>query len=147
MTGWRIRLAGPEDAATVLAADVFDGPATAKAVTDFLGIKGAPDPRNILMLAEAAGRVVGFASATVLDHPDKPRALFVQELGVNAEVLRQGIARALIAAIREEGRLRGCAATWVLTEAENTAARAFYAAAGGQAETGVIMIEWDETGT
>lgn len=145
MTNWRIRLAGPEDAAAVLAADVFDGPAVAQAVTDFLGTTVASDPRNILMLAEVAGRAVGFASATVLDHPDKPRALYVQELGVNEEARRQGIARALIAAIREEGRRRGCAATWVLTEAGNAAARATYAAAGGRAETGIVMVEWDET--
>jgi aminoglycoside 6'-N-acetyltransferase I len=145
MTGWRIRRAGPGDAAAVLEADVFDGPAMAGAVAAFLGPPDAPDPRNILMLAELEGRAVGFASATVLDHPDKPRALFVQELGVNEEAQRRGIARALIAAIREEGRRRGCAVSWVLTEAGNGPARAAYTAAGGQETTGVVMVEWDET--
>lgn len=144
MAGWRIRQAGPEDTAAVLAADVFDGPARAAEVTAFLGAPDAPDPRNILLLAEEQGRSLGFVSGTVLDHPDKPRALFIQELGVNEEARRQGIARALIAAIRQEGRLRGCAVTWVLTEAGNTAARAAYAAAGGQETTGVVMVEWDE---
>jgi hypothetical protein len=32
-----------------------------------------------------------------------------------------------------------------LTEADNLAARAVYAAAGGQETTGVVMVEWDET--
>ena len=80
----------------------------------------------------------------MLDHPDKPRALFIQELGVNEEARRQGIAKALIAALRAAGRQRGCEVSWVLTEAENAAARAAYAAAGGLETTGVVMVEWDE---
>jgi ribosomal protein S18 acetylase RimI-like enzyme len=144
MTVWRIRQVGPLDAAAVLASDVFDGPALPAAVAAFLGADGAGDPRNILILAEQEGRAVGFASGTVLDHPDKPRALLVQELGVNAEARRQGIARALIAALRAAGRQRGCRVTWVLTEEDNIAARAAYAAAGGRETTGVVMVEWDE---
>jgi ribosomal protein S18 acetylase RimI-like enzyme len=139
-----IRLAGPEDAAAVLAADVFDGPALAAATQRFLGQDARPDPRNILLLAVVQGRVVGFASATVLDHPDKARNLFVQELGVNEDMQRRGIARALIARMRAEGQSRGCHATWVLTEAANTTARATYRAAGGRETDGVVMFEWDE---
>ncbi len=146
MTEWRIRPVEPRDAAMVLAADVFDGPARTAAVTAFLRSADDPNPHNILMLAELAGRAVGFASATVLDHPDKPRALYVQELGVNEEARRKGIARALLSAIREEGRQRGCTATWVLTQAENAAARSVFAAAGGLETTGVVMVEWDESG-
>lgn len=143
MADWRIRQVDAGDAAAVLAADVFDGPALAGAVERFLGAEG---PHNILMLAEAEGRAIGFASGTVLDHPDKPRALFIQELGVNEEARRQGIATALIAALRDAGRRRGCEVTWVLTEAENAGARATYAAAGGRETTGVVMVEWDEVG-
>jgi ribosomal protein S18 acetylase RimI-like enzyme len=144
MTDWLIRQAGPEDTAAVLAADVFDGPANIGAVADFLGPPDAPDRRNILLLAEVEGQAVGFISATVLDHPDKPRALYIQELGVNEAAQRRGIARALISAIRAEGRRRGCTVTWVLTEADNAPARAAYAAAGGQETLGVVMVEWDE---
>jgi ribosomal protein S18 acetylase RimI-like enzyme len=144
MPNWKVRLAGPSDAADVLAADVFDDPANALATAGFLGAPGAPDPRNILVLAEMDGRIVGFASGTVLDHPDKPRNLFVQELGVNEEAQRRGIARALMAALRTEGRARGCSATWVLTEDDNHAARATYAATGGEETTGVVMYEWTE---
>jgi GNAT superfamily N-acetyltransferase len=78
-----------------------------------------------------------------LDHPDKPRAVFIQELGANEEARRHGIAGALIAAVRQERRRRGCAVTWVLTEAGNAAARGAYAAAGGQETTGVVRVEWD----
>jgi ribosomal protein S18 acetylase RimI-like enzyme len=128
----------------VLAADVFDDPANAPATARFLGTPGASDARNILVLAEMNGRIVGFASGTVLDHPDKPRNLFVQELGVNDEARRRGIARALMAALRSEGRARGCSATWVLTEEDNHAARATYAATGAEETTGVVMYEWKE---
>jgi ribosomal protein S18 acetylase RimI-like enzyme len=139
-----VHVALPEDKPDVLAADVFDNPAEALATARFLGTPGAADPRNILVLARLDGRVVGFASGTVLDHPDKPRNLFVQELGVNQEVQRRGIARALLAALRAEGRVRGCEVSWVLTEHDNLPARATYSATGGNETTGVVMYEWDE---
>ncbi|OZA10870.1 MAG: hypothetical protein B7Y02_09780 [Rhodobacterales bacterium 17-64-5] len=138
---WR---AGPGDAARVLAADVFDAPATAEATARFLGTSGLADPRNILLVADLDGRAVGFVSGTVMDHPDKPRGLFVQELGVNEAAQRRGIARALLAALRAEGRALGCSATWVLTEADNAAARATYAATGATETTGVVLYEWTE---
>jgi ribosomal protein S18 acetylase RimI-like enzyme len=144
MSDWTIQLARPEHAPDVLAADVFDDPADALATARFLGTPGAADPRNLLVLARLDGRVVGFASGTVLDHPDKPRNLFVQELGVNEDAQRQGIARALLAALRAEGRARGCKVSWVLTDGNNRAARATYAGTGGAETTGVVMYEWDE---
>jgi ribosomal protein S18 acetylase RimI-like enzyme len=144
MTDWIVRLAVPEDAAALSATDVFDGPASDPGITRFLGTGAAPDPRNILALAEMHGRIVGFASGTVLDHPDKPRNLFVQELGVNEDAQRRGIARALLSLLRAEGRARGCKVAWVLTEADNAPARGIYAATGGAETTGVVMYEWDE---
>jgi ribosomal protein S18 acetylase RimI-like enzyme len=113
---------------------------TARAIRERLSANSA----LMRVFAAQEGRAVGFGSGTVLDHPDKPRALLVQELGVNAEARRQGIARALIAALRAAGRQRGCRVTWVLTEEDNIAARAAYAAAGGREMTGVVMVEWDE---
>lgn len=141
---WTLRLAGPEDHALVLGADVFDTAADPQATARFLGRVGQPDPRNILVLAELDGRVVGFASGTVLDHPDKSRNLFVQELGVNDDMQRRGIARALMAFLRDEGRQRGCMQTWVLTEAGNAAARATYLATSGQETPDIVMYTWDE---
>jgi GNAT superfamily N-acetyltransferase len=142
MTAWRIRRAGPVDEAAILAADVFDGPATHAGTARFLD--AGKDARDILMLAEIAGRIVGFASGTVLYHPDKAPQLFVQEVGVNEDAQRQGIARALVHAIRAEGRKQGCTSAWVLTDAENLAARALYVKAGGAETTGVVMVEWEE---
>lgn len=144
MAEWKLRLARPEDATGLLAADVFDGPADPGAVARFLGRPGAPDPRNILILAEVDGRVVGFASGTVLDHPDKPRMLFINELGVNEDMQRQGIARVLLAAIRTEGRARGCRKSWLATETDNLPALALYRATKGTETAGLVMFDWDE---
>lgn len=77
-----IRIVGSEAAAAVLAAGVFDDPAGIKANERFLGPPGCPDSRNILALAWLDDKIVGFASGAVLDHPDKQRNLFLQELGV-----------------------------------------------------------------
>lgn len=143
---WTIRRIRPEEADEVLQADVFDEPATGPAIARFLGLPGASDPRTILVVAERGGRMVGFASGTVLDHPDKPRSLFVQEIGVNENAQRQGIGRALILAVRDVGRGLGCTSTWVLTESDNTPARALYTGTGGVETTGVVMVEWEERG-
>lgn len=141
---WRLRLAGPGDRDLVLAADVFDGSADAGFTDRFLGVPDAPDPRSILILAESGGQVVGFASGLVQDHPDKPPSLFISELGVNEAARRQGIGLALVQAIRAEGRKRGCASSWVLTEGDNAVARALYRAAAGRQTEAVTMYDWDE---
>lgn len=134
-----MRLVGSDEAETVLQAEVFDGPALAAATARFLS-----GPQNIMVLAEMDGLAVGFASGTVLDHPDKPPSLLIQELGVNEPAQRRGIARVLLAALRDEGRRRGCRESWVLTEDDNMAAKATYRAAGGREITGGVMYEWDE---
>jgi ribosomal protein S18 acetylase RimI-like enzyme len=141
---WRIRRLGPDDAAALLQTDVFDGPATPEGCIRFLGPPGAARPVNILLVAERAGRIVGFASGTVLDHPDKPPGLFVQEVGVNPDARRRGIGGALVLALRAEGRKQGCTTSWVLTEPDNTPARALYTGTGGVQTVGVVIVEWEE---
>jgi ribosomal protein S18 acetylase RimI-like enzyme len=143
--GWQIREAGPLDLELILQADVFDGPARRNWAMRALGPEDEPDPRNLLILAILEGEVVGFASGTVIDHPDKPTTLFINELGVNAPAQRQGIGRALFLAIRSEGRARGCQTSWVTTEGDNTAARALYLAAGGAETPDIVTYDWDET--
>jgi ribosomal protein S18 acetylase RimI-like enzyme len=143
---WHIREAGPSDLELVLQADVFDGPARRDWARRTLGPDGQPDPRNLLMLAILTKEVVGFASGTVIDHPDKPPTLFINELGVNAPAQRQGIGRALLQAIRAAGRARGCQTSWVTTETANSAARALYRAEGGAETPDIVMYDWNEAG-
>jgi ribosomal protein S18 acetylase RimI-like enzyme len=144
---WKIRSVGPEDAQAIVAADVYDGPARADWVRRFLGAANAPDPRNLMFVAEVAGRICGFVSGIVQDHPDKPPTLYIGELGVNDAWQRHGIARALVQAIRAEGRARGCQASWVLTEGDNLPALALYRALGGNETREVVMFDWDEPET
>lgn len=145
-TVFQIWRAGPGDVARVMAAAVFDEPANAPATARFLGTVGLAASCNILLMADLDGKAVGFVSGTIMDHPDKPRGLFVQKLGVNETAQRRGIARTLLAALRAEGRAQGCTVTWLLTEADNAAARATYTATGAQETAGVVMYEWTEPG-
>ncbi|WP_137110302.1 GNAT family N-acetyltransferase [Rhodobacter sp. SY28-1] len=145
MAEWRIRKLDPGDADQVLRADVFDGPALQDSVTRFLGRPGAPDTRNLMLVAEVRGRIEGFVTAVLLDHPDKPLTLFINELGVNEAFQRQGIGLALLDAIRAEGRARGCGTTWVATEGDNHPALALYRAAKGEETPDIVMFTWEES--
>jgi ribosomal protein S18 acetylase RimI-like enzyme len=141
---WDIRTLEPEDVDLVLQADVFDGPARRDWARRTLGAVGQPDPRNLLLVAVRKGTVVGFVSGTIINHPDKPPTLFINELGVNAPAQRLGIGSALLQAIRHAGRQRGCLQSWVATEADNAAARALYRAAGGKETPDIVMYDWEE---
>ena len=143
-TDWQIHLAGPEDLELVLQAAVFDGPARRDWVERTLGPDGQRDPHSLLVLASLDGRIVGFASGMVVDHPDKPPTLFINELGVEEVAQRRGIGRSLLQAIRAAGRQRGCQTAWVLTESDNDAARALYRSAGGAETPEIVMYDWDE---
>ena len=94
---------------------------------------------NELVVALDAGRVVGFSSGTVLMHPDKPTAFFVQEVGVADAYQGQGIATKLMRRIGDLARDRGCEDIWVLTEEGNTTARGLYKKLGGVEEGGLVM--------
>jgi ribosomal protein S18 acetylase RimI-like enzyme len=85
----------------------------------------------VLVVATADGEVVGMATGIAYVHPDKPLALFVNEVGVSGRFRRRGIGRQLVAAILERGRQLGCVEAWVATEAGNAPARALYRASGG----------------
>jgi ribosomal protein S18 acetylase RimI-like enzyme len=106
--------------------DVFDHPVQPALLRAFLA-----NPSNVLVVAAVSGQVVGMASGMAYVHPDKPVALFINEVGVSARFHGHGIGRKLMSAILAWGRERGCAEAWVATEQSNTAARALYKAAGG----------------
>ena len=121
-------------------ADVFDTRPRADFIRDFFD-----DPRALLAGAidtalDDGGRLVGMASAHWYNHPDKPRQLFIDEVGVAGSHRRRGIGAALLALLLARARALGCAEAWVGTEAANTAARALYAAAGGVADPADTVI-------
>ena len=110
-----------------VADDVFDDPLVESAVQEFLN-----DPRHRLVVALDHNVVVGFVSAVIYLHPDKPAPeLWINEIGVAPTHQRQGIGKRLLQAMLEEARQSGCAEAWVLTERTNTAAMAMYTSLGG----------------
>jgi ribosomal protein S18 acetylase RimI-like enzyme len=110
-----------------VADDVFDDPIVEAAAQEFLN-----DPRHRLVVALDHNVVVGFVSAVIYLHPDKPAPeLWINEIGVAPANQRQGIGKRLLQAMLEEARQYGCAEAWVLTERTNAAAMAMYTSVGG----------------
>lgn len=85
---------------------------------------------NIMVVAQLQGRIVGMATAICYVHPDKPIAMFINEVGVSHRVRRQGIGKRLVSALLEIARVRGCSSAWVATEVGNEPARALYESLG-----------------
>jgi aminoglycoside 6'-N-acetyltransferase I len=130
---FRILRAGDEYVLDNVADGVFDGPVDDPLRSEFLR-----DPRHHLSVAIEDG-IVGFASGVHYVHPDKPPQLWINEVGVLPSHQRKGIAKGVLSALISVGRELGCTEAWVLTDEENTAARALYQSAGG-VETLHIMV-------
>ncbi len=136
-----IRHLGPEDPHVLdrVREGTFDGPVDPSWAWRFLAT-GV----NEMVVAQSAGEVIGFASGTVIMHPDKAPQFFINEVGVHEDFHRQGIGRRLMERLIDVARDRGCEEMWVLTESDNDAARGLYAAAGGTASTGIVMYDWSD---
>ena len=100
------------------------------------------NPANLLAIALRDGEVVGMASGFAYAHPDKPRQLFVNEVGVAEAIQRRGVGARLVRTLLARGRGLGCTQAWVATEDDNRAARALYASVGGveEVERAVLYV-------
>jgi ribosomal protein S18 acetylase RimI-like enzyme len=78
-----------------------------------------------------------------MTHPDKGTEMFLYELAVAAESRREGVGSALVTALRDFARERGCYDMWVLTDADNSAALATYAASGAGQPSAHVMLTWE----
>ena len=126
----KIRLLTPNDSNILnnVADDVFDDPIVASSAQEFLS-----DPRHRLVVALDDDLVIGFVSAVIYLHPDKPGPeMWINEIGVAPTHHRQGIGKALMQAILEEAKRCGCSEAWVLTDRGNLPAMAMYKSAGGE---------------
>ena len=133
-----LRWLGPGDLDDVVAAEhLFDGPVVMDSARRFL-----EEPTSHLCVAYLSGVPAGFVSGVELTHPDKGTELFLYELGVDERWRRRGIATALVRALAERGRERGCYGMWVLTDRPNEAAVATYLAAGAVDEGDQVMFGW-----
>ncbi|MGW9291937.1 GNAT family N-acetyltransferase [Streptomyces albidoflavus] len=120
------------------ASPLFDAPVHPSHALDFLGREG-----HHLFLAYADGEPVGFISGVETTHPDKGPEMLLYELGVAPAHRRLGIGRALIEALAEVARERGCRGMWVGVEPGNRAALAAYRSAGAVNEGRFAMLGWE----
>ncbi len=84
------------------------------------------NPHQFLIVAVAEGKVVGKAISYVFHFPDKPSEIYIEEIDVAKKWRRQGVATGLMNAVAQEGRRRGIAEYWLVTEKDNDGARALY---------------------
>lgn len=132
----RVLRQGDEGVLDTVAPDVFDDSIDARAAREFLA-----DPRHRLTVAIDDGVVVGFVSAVVYVHPDKPAPeLWINEVGVAPSHQGRGIARRLLASALEDARASGCRVAWVLTDRSNQAAMRLYESGGGEASGDHVMF-------
>jgi len=127
-----------DDVEAVLGASgLFDVAPELEATRRFLASDG-----HVLLIAYEAEQPIGFVSGVEMTHPDKATEMFVYELGVDELHRRRGVGTALVVALREHARARGCRGMWVATDVDNEAALGVYAAAGAAAPVDQVVVEW-----
>ena len=132
---------GDETAFGRVAPGVFDEPVNARLTEEFL-----TDPRHHIAVAIEDDVIVGFVSAIDYVHPDKPRELWINEVGVAPSHHRRGIGRQVLECMLDHGRALGCRQAWVLTERPNIAAMRLYRSASGIAHSPeTVMFDFDLT--
>lgn len=131
------RLAADDLDVVMSAAELFDDPPLSDATRAFL-----ESPGHHLLLAFEAGDPAGFVTGVEMTHPDKGTEMFIYELGVREASRRRGIATALVDALAQIARDRGCYGMWVLTDDDNEAALRTYRRTGGGDPSGHVMVDW-----
>lgn len=127
-----------ETAPLLAASDVLDGPADPDWLSGFLA-----DPGHLMELALLDGQVVGFASGTILRHPDKPPTFFVNEVGVEPAHRRRGIGAHLTGRLLDRARTHGAETAWLATETDNAAARALYKRLSARETGDIVIYDWN----
>jgi GNAT superfamily N-acetyltransferase len=116
----------------------FDQPVKHAAGTRFLDSDG-----HHILVAYEGENVAGFVTGVELTHPDKGTEMFLYELGVEENFRGRGHGTALVKALADIARERNCYGMWVLTDDDNAAALATYAAAGARRESTNVMLSWE----
>tara|TARA_R100000322_G_scaffold166359_3_gene132716 strand:- start:3727 stop:4161 length:435 start_codon:yes stop_codon:yes gene_type:complete len=135
----QVRLLDIGDLDLILASDAFDHPARPDQTRAFFAAEG-----NAIVGAVADGALIGFASGTIHLHPDKPRAFFVNEVGVNEGWRKRSIGKRLVTMLNDWARAQGCDGIWLATEVDNEPARALYRSLAARETAGVVVYDWDD---
>jgi ribosomal protein S18 acetylase RimI-like enzyme len=133
-----VRLAPGDEHLVVAGAELFDAPPTEAWTAKFLSSEG----HHLLVALDADSDPVGFVSGVETSHPDKGTEMFLYELSVDPDRRNRGIGRALVGALADVARDRGCYGMWVGTEPDNAAALATYRAAGASPPEEFVTVEW-----
>lgn len=130
---------GGDDVDAILAAGhLFDAEPTAEWAALFLERGG-----HHLVLAEEAGRPLGFVTGIEITHPDKGTEMLLYELGVDEGARRRGVGTALCRALADRARAVGCYGMWVPMSPDNSAAAATYEASGAQPAQAATIAIWE----
>jgi ribosomal protein S18 acetylase RimI-like enzyme len=127
------------DPSAVRAADhLFDAPSDPTATRSFLN---SPD-HHLLLAYDEGGDAIGMVSGVETTHPDKGSEMFLYELAVADSVRRQGVASALIGALRSLAVERGCYGMWVAVDQDNDPALATYRKSMPSEEDTAVVFTW-----
>jgi ribosomal protein S18 acetylase RimI-like enzyme len=132
-----VRMGPGDDGRVTEAADLFDAAPLPAALARFLA-----DPTHHLLIAYSGGTPAGFVSGVEVTHPDKGTEMFLYELAVDPNHRHHGIGTALVRALADLAREKGCYGMWVLVDDENAAAAATYRKADGDVESQPLMFAW-----
>ncbi|MEY1554276.1 GNAT family N-acetyltransferase [Yoonia sp. R2331] len=118
-----LRVLGPDDFELLMAVTpgLFDAPMRADQARAFLD-----NPMHVCVLAFEGDLAVAMATGTVLLHPDKAPAMFINEIGTRDAYQRRGIGTRVTQALIDLARKRGCEGVWLGTEHDNAAALGLY---------------------
>ena len=134
---------GDEAVLDKVAPGVFDEPVRPDLTRRFLAT-----PSYRIFVALDGDLVVGMVTGFTHFHPDKDEEFFVNELGVDDDYRRRGIAEQLLRTILAEARAMGCADAWLGTEHTNGAALALYrkVMTGGDTEEAMSIFTYELAG-
>jgi GNAT superfamily N-acetyltransferase len=100
-------------------------------------------PGAVIFLAEEDGMPVGRAYGHGLAHPDGETTMLLYAIDVVPGARRRGHGRRLVNAFVEHARAAGHTEVWVLSDENNPAGMALYAAAGARRdETNQVLFTW-----
>lgn len=113
-----VRLAPGDERVVLAGADLFDAPPTEAWTAKFLSSEG-----HHVLVAVDGEHPIGSVTGVETTHPDKGTEMFLYELSVHPHHRNRGVGRALVGALADLARGRGCYGMWVAIPSPTTPPR------------------------